>query len=366
MDFDKYIERMPNFYREVLKSIHIPPEHPMYERYVGDSLWKYAYADELVAILTSYVDLEGLDMLDIGAGLGGLSAAFAKQGCLVTALDVSEGYQDVSKYGYSDCGVQVESVIGDAQNLAFPDQSFDIVCFFNVFEHVPNVNKAIREIVRVLKPGGFIVGRADFRYDKNNIKHDPHYGLPGIILLPRFLRELVVVHLTHRSNELDDIVWAKNLRDLEQRFGHEGADVYGFRDDFIVTKRQRNSRPGIGSGIIDINKQREVFVDGWHGPENWGRFHARWSSAKSTLCFLPLSRFSKVRFDAMTLEPKEVLITDGGQTQPFSTKANQWTQVMLERVDTRTPWRIFFETSPTKLVNDPRELGFAIRNVVIS
>jgi ubiquinone/menaquinone biosynthesis C-methylase UbiE len=46
---------------------------------------------------------------------------------------------------------------GYSENIPFPDNSFDVVCSFNSFDHVDNLEKSIKEIGRVVKPGGYFL-----------------------------------------------------------------------------------------------------------------------------------------------------------------------------------------------------------------
>lgn len=54
------------------------------------------------------------------------------------------------------------TVIGDAQHIPFPDCTFDVAIMDAVLEHVPEVEKAFREVARVLKPGGLFIGYSAF------------------------------------------------------------------------------------------------------------------------------------------------------------------------------------------------------------
>lgn len=356
MELQRYIEKMPKLYQKVLEIVHIPPEHPMYEKYVNDSVWKYMYGDEKVSQLSTYIDIEGLSVLDIGAGIGGLSAAFAKNGAKVTAIDVDDGYQMLSKIGYEECGVDVKSQLFDGGDLPCPNESFDIVCCFNIFEHVPNLERLFREMQRVLKPGGIVVGRADYKYAWTNIKADPHYGLPGIILMPKWFRKWIVVDVTKRNHELDDIVWAKNINDIKQRFAKVGMEAHSWNDDFISVKLPEcNFKSGIGT--IDISVQRECFPYGWYNSEKWGNEVVMWSSEKASIQIFPLSTIDEVSFELFSIEDKSVMINGVNH----SLQQGKW-----EYIRTKSNGKVEIHTAQTKAPNDPRTLGVAIKNIKFS
>lgn len=75
--------------------------------------------------------------------------------------------------------------IGDATRLTFPDEMFDIVTSFQVLEHIPDLQSALFETVRVLKRGGWYVVRApDYR-----MSFEPHYRMPWPQFAPPWLAE---------------------------------------------------------------------------------------------------------------------------------------------------------------------------------
>jgi len=55
--------------------------------------------------------------------------------------------------------------VEDAANLSFQDASFDLVVSQNVFHHIPNWKSAVKEVGRVLKPGGYLIW-LDFAFPK--------------------------------------------------------------------------------------------------------------------------------------------------------------------------------------------------------
>jgi ubiquinone/menaquinone biosynthesis C-methylase UbiE len=353
MKLDSYIKNMPILYDAVLKTVHIPPSHPMYEKYVNDSIWKYMYGDEKVSSLSNYINIKDMKVLDIGAGIGGLSAAFAKKGAIVTAIDVDDGYQKLSKIGYEECGVDVESQLFDGGDLPFPNESFDIVCCFNIFEHVPNLERLFREMQRVLKQGGIVVGRADYKYSWSNIKSDPHYGLPLNILMPKWFRRWVVVDVTKRNYELGESVWAKNFKDIEKRFDKVGMSTYRWNDDFISVKLPDNDFKR-GNKIINNSNEKEFFPYGWYDLEKWGDESVMWSNEKALIHSIHLFQISQVSFELFSIKNKSVWING------------------IKHNLKRGEWRLFYincngnikiKTSSNKAPKDKRHLGVAIKNI---
>ncbi|WP_292470432.1 bifunctional 2-polyprenyl-6-hydroxyphenol methylase/3-demethylubiquinol 3-O-methyltransferase UbiG [Methanolobus sp.] len=354
MDLNDYIKKMPNLYRSVLDTVHVSENHPMYKKYVNDSIWKYMYGDEKVSELSTYINIDDLRVLDIGAGIGGISAAFAKKGANVTAIDVDEGYQYLSKIGYEELGVQVISQIYDGGELPFLSESFDVVCCFNIFEHVPDLFLLFREMERVLKQGGIVVGRADYCYNITNIKADPHYGIPGIILMPRWFRRWVVVDVMKRSKVLDDFTWAKNFKDICNHFGKVKMLTYPWNDDFIAIKSPTRNFE-IGTGDINIERQQECFPYGWYRSELWGDEIVMWSKEKAAIQVIPLVDVKEISFELFSLENKRVIINN----DVYFLKPGEWELIYVQSTE------IKIKTTATKVKNDFRKLGVAIKKIKI-
>lgn len=107
-------------------------------------------------IITQAVDVEpGEKVLDLAAGTGTSSVPFAKAGAQVIAGDISEGMLEVGRQRQRGPGI--EFVYADALDLPFEDRTFDAVTISFGFRNVAEPDTALREMLRVLKPGGRLV-----------------------------------------------------------------------------------------------------------------------------------------------------------------------------------------------------------------
>ena len=93
-------------------------------------------------------------LLEIGFGTGTDLLQFARAGALVTGVDLTPRSIDIARRRFDVYGERGEFLIGDGENLSFPDESFDVVYSFGVLHHTPDTPRAIREVHRVLRPGG--------------------------------------------------------------------------------------------------------------------------------------------------------------------------------------------------------------------
>lgn len=96
----------------------------------------------------------GEKVLEIGAGLGTDLAQFAKNGAIVTDIDLSAGHLAHAKRNFELRGLDGTFIHHDAERLPFDDDSFDLVYSNGVIHHTPNTRQVVSEIFRILKPGG--------------------------------------------------------------------------------------------------------------------------------------------------------------------------------------------------------------------
>jgi ubiquinone/menaquinone biosynthesis C-methylase UbiE len=101
-----------------------------------------------------YRDATGLDVLDVGCGQGIDLYRYAAAGARATGIDLTPRHVALARAHLRAMGVQAEVIIGDAERMPFPDDSFDWVSSNGVLHHTPDIRQALAEIRRVLRPGG--------------------------------------------------------------------------------------------------------------------------------------------------------------------------------------------------------------------
>lgn len=95
----------------------------------------------------------GMRVLDLGAGTGTSAAQFARDGADVVACDFSPGMIAQGRRRYP----HLTFVQGDATDLPFADAEFDAVTISFALRNVQGTERALREMLRVTKPGGHLV-----------------------------------------------------------------------------------------------------------------------------------------------------------------------------------------------------------------
>jgi 2-polyprenyl-3-methyl-5-hydroxy-6-metoxy-1,4-benzoquinol methylase len=144
--------------------------------------------DERVARLQGILGLfTGRSLLNVGCGTGGFNVAAARAGARSVGVDES-----VEAVGICDLKRALGSggsyAPATAEHLPFRDASFDLVTCISTVEHVDNVAASLREMVRVLKPGGALFVYAPSGW----ALHEKHYKLRW---LPWFPHPLAKVYL---------------------------------------------------------------------------------------------------------------------------------------------------------------------------
>lgn len=142
----------------------------------------------------------GRRILEIGCGLGTDLLQFARQGALVTGVDLSPQSLQLAQQRFELEGLPGTFVVADAENLPFPAASFDVVYSFGVLHHTPHIEQAIAEIHRVLVPGGELILMLYHRHSMHVWLGTPLYigqqlrrqgGYKGIRLAWHILQELL-------------------------------------------------------------------------------------------------------------------------------------------------------------------------------
>ena len=108
---------------------------------------------------------ERLRILDVGCGAGFFSVLLAKEGHRVTGVDLTPDMIENAKILAAEENADCEFIVMDAENVDFPDGTFDVVISRNLTWTLPHVRRAYRDWVRVLKKGGVL------------LNFDANYGL---------------------------------------------------------------------------------------------------------------------------------------------------------------------------------------------
>ena len=192
----------------------------------------------------------GKRVLEIGCGLGTDGAQFARAGALYTGVDLTEAAIELARRRFELFGLKGDFRTADAEKLDFMDASFDMVYSHGVLHHTPETGQAIREIHRVLKPGGqavvMLYHRDSYNY-RVNIQVLRRLGA-------RLLRHEAGIKLAHTLTREP----LENLREHARRLRSD-ADGYLKRDEFL-----NQNTDGAGNPLARVYSRgdaRELFRD---------------------------------------------------------------------------------------------------------
>ena len=101
-----------------------------------------------------FAHAKDLAVLEVGCGLGTDGAQFAKAGAHYTGIDLTDAAVELARQRFELFQLPGTFRVADAEHLNFPDHSFDLVYSHGVLHHTPDTAAAVREIHRVLRPGG--------------------------------------------------------------------------------------------------------------------------------------------------------------------------------------------------------------------
>lgn len=118
--------------------------------YEAQARQRYAL-EPYILEFAQFESCRGKKVLEVGVGLGADHQRFAEAGAELYGIDLTERAVDHTRRRLALFGLPACVMVGDAEALPFPDESFDMVYSWGVLHHTP---AAVREVFRVLRPGG--------------------------------------------------------------------------------------------------------------------------------------------------------------------------------------------------------------------
>jgi SAM-dependent methyltransferase len=142
------------------------------------------------------VELSGVRRaLDAGCGTGSFLLPLARRlvpaGATVIGLDLSEWTLGQARSRVQVEGLPVECMIGDVEALPFDDGQFDLVLANYMLYHVPNLDRAIAELRRVLRPGGTLLAATNGQGHMRELWQMERQALVRAGLAPQTVAELM-------------------------------------------------------------------------------------------------------------------------------------------------------------------------------
>lgn len=128
-----------------------------YLRWRKSRLGRITDALEADLLLERIGSPSGLNILDVGCGDGVLAVELAKRGAKVRGIDSSEAMIAAARQRAASDNIEIDFNRAAAESLPFADNQFDVVTAIAVLCFIDDPGAALREMARVLKPGGRLI-----------------------------------------------------------------------------------------------------------------------------------------------------------------------------------------------------------------
>jgi ubiquinone/menaquinone biosynthesis C-methylase UbiE len=188
--------------------------------------------------------------LEIGSGTGFfllnlMLTGLAEKGVVT---DISPGMVDVAVRNAENLGLDVTGAVADAETIPYPDDSVDLVIGHAVLHHIPDVGQAMREVMRVLKPGGrFVFAGEPTKYGDivaRKLSQLTWWGATNVTKLPG------LTDWRRPQAELDESSQAAALEAV--------VDLHTFAPNDL-------RRLAISAGAVDVEVRTEELTASWLG-----------------------------------------------------------------------------------------------------
>jgi len=178
-------------------------EHELGTRDFFDKVERHRYTEYApwMPRVMGFKDFSGAKLLEIGCGMGTDLLQFARGGARCIGLDLTPRSIEITRHRFALYGASGVFLVSDGERLPFGDDSLDVVYSNGVLHHTPDTDGAIREIHRVLRPGG---SAKVMLYHRNSINYWVEIILRRGLLGGDFLRGQSPEEIMSRCIEFSD------------------------------------------------------------------------------------------------------------------------------------------------------------------
>jgi 2-polyprenyl-3-methyl-5-hydroxy-6-metoxy-1,4-benzoquinol methylase len=187
-----------------------------YAEFLFDQERQAQKASKTLAVLENYCggpdSLSKLILLDVGCSAGLMTKVYSERFLRTVGIDI-----DIPAVEYAAANFSSERLafaVADAMDTGFPSGSFDVVTCSHIYEHVPDSNRLMKEIHRILRKGGI----CHFAAQNRMSVIEPHYGLPLLSVLPKFMAHRYLRILGKGNMYYENLLTLSGLRKLVAEF----------------------------------------------------------------------------------------------------------------------------------------------------
>jgi ubiquinone/menaquinone biosynthesis C-methylase UbiE len=207
-------------------------EHEFGTREFFDTVERHRYTEYAAWMprLMGFDKFREARLLEIGCGMGTDLLQFARGGACCTGIDLTPRSIEITRHRFQLYNEDGAFMISDGEHLPFRDESFDVVYSNGVLHHTPDTAGAIREVHRVLRPGGTA---KVMLYHRNSLNYWGDIVLRRGVVRGDFLRGQSVAEImsrivefsSHDARPLVKVYSRKEARDLFSLFRDVRIDV---------------------------------------------------------------------------------------------------------------------------------------------
>jgi ubiquinone/menaquinone biosynthesis C-methylase UbiE len=207
-------------------------EHEFGTREFFDTVERHRYTEYAAWMprLMGFDKFRDARLLEIGCGMGTDLLQFARGGACCTGIDLTPRSIEITRHRFQLYNEDGAFMISDGEHLPFRDESFDVVYSNGVLHHTPDTAGAIREVHRVLRPGGTA---KVMLYHRNSLNYWGDIVLRRGVVRGDFLRGQSVAEImsrivefsSHDARPLVKVYSRKEARDLFSLFRDVRIDV---------------------------------------------------------------------------------------------------------------------------------------------
>ena len=200
-------------------------EHELGTREFFDAIERHRYTDYApwMPRVMEFEKFRGARLLEVGCGMGTDLLQFARNGARCVGIDLTPRSVEITRHRFNLYGAKGDFMISDGEHLPFRKESFDVVYSNGVLHHTPDTAGAIREVHRVLRPGG--VAKV-MLYHRNSLNYWIEIVLRRGLLGAEFLRgrsaeeimSRVIEHSDHGARPLVKVYSRREARELFSQF----------------------------------------------------------------------------------------------------------------------------------------------------
>ena len=211
-------------------------EHEFGSREFFDQVERHRYSEYApwMPRLMEFQKFRDARLLEVGCGMGTDLLQFARGGARCVGIDLTPRSIEITRHRFRLYGAEGDFMISDGEHLPFHDASFDVVYSNGVLHHTPDTAGAIREVHRVLRPGG--VAKV-MLYHRNSFNYWVEVVLKHGVLGAEFLRgrstqeimSRVIEYSDHGGRPLVKVYSRRQARELFKLFKDVTVDVEQLR-----------------------------------------------------------------------------------------------------------------------------------------